>query len=1281
MTKLLHLAFVAVALASTCASAVLVTSHDGRLLDDEPAGPALNTVARRASGDGTGGVDSAVALAALARSAKDLPSHAYLLRLDCAGPGKDSVLKTVSDTPYVRDLAASRTYKRPDAKETDAMNVVRYAPTGDLIYDFDLPSGGTYNLTAYFEEVSPPLRGVGRRIFSVATEPAGVPVPGDVDDWSSVDIYATVGAERVLAMTTTVEVSDTDRRLSLLLGRVVENPEVSLIEIRKTGTTAPPPTPEPRRATATKSTGELRLDCGGAGNAHNGLITDAAFVRDLGASRTYKHPVVVVDPATSLRYAATGNLVYTFSLPAAGTYNITFWAVELAFSTVGRRVFSVATLPAAHSMGGDLSDWSSVDVFATVGRGRALRLTALVTVGEQRKLSLLLGRIVNNPMASFIQIQSTEAGASSGATPRYSLNVDCGGGGDAVHGVIRDTAFVRDLSATRVYPALPAAYDALGTLRFSLRGDLAYDFAVRRSGTYRVTLYFAELYFSAVGKRIFSVATLPAGKNMAVMGTTGVVDWSAVDVFAAVGKDAILSLSSTVTVAEGERLSVVIGRVVNSPMLSRLDVRPVSVEMGGDTSVALAPARTAPAMASAAPRAAAAPQPTATPEATPAPTPEATPAPTPEATPAPTPEATPAPTPEATPAPTPEPTPMPTPEPTPMPTLEATPAPTPEATPAPTPEATPAPTPEATPAPTPEPTPMPTPEPTPMPTLEATPAPTPEATPAPTPEATPAPTPEPTPMPTPEPTPMPTLEATPAPTPEATPAPTPEATPAPTPEATPAPTPEPTPMPTPEPTPALTPEATPAPTPEPSPEPMQAESDPPPAPTQMPTEQPTQTLAPVPESAATSPPAPVMQARSGSRSRSWNPTPAPGPTMTPVPTVTSAPTVAPALTATPVPASILVKTPGPVPVAAGDPVMLSIDCGGPTDTGYSWPSISVTPEGPQASDAPRVIRRSGTPLAPSRQEGAAVVTQGSLPPPPPSVSAGVAADPMLTQRQSAAAAFPLVYTVPVPHAAFFDVQLLFREVYGGGPGRRLNVSVGSDVQPLSVLASDLDVYAVVNTEALTLSSSRLYATRWVTVVVVAAATDVTAPPFINEIRIASTTGGHLSAVPSAQWATPVWTALAPAVSAPFPIVRTVFSCGQNDTAYLQAGGAASDTYVADQAMVGADYGELWATARMGAYMTFSLPVPFPGRHAVVVGLQELVHTTPGMRVFSVSLVVDGTQEVVLAKDVDLVGDLGARWSQLELDALVTASTSIMLRLVASRDLATVSWVSVSSFTQ
>lgn len=287
---------------------------------------------------------------------------------------------------------------------------------------------------------------------------------------------------------------------------------------------------------------------------------------------------------------------------------------------------------------------------------------------------------------------------------------------------------------------------------------------------------------------------------------------------------------------------------------------------------------------------------------------------------------------------------------------------------------------------------------------------------------------------------------------------------------------------------------------------------------------------------------------------------------------------------------------------------------------------------------------------------------------------------MLTLRQSAAVAFPLVYTVPVPHAAFFDVQLLFREVYGGGPGRRLNVSVGSDVQPLSLLASDLDVYAVVNTEALTLSTSRLYAARWITVVVAAAAADVTAPPFVNQIRIASTTGGHAASVPAAQWAAAAWTQLAPAAAAAHPIVRTVFSCGQNDTAYLLAGATASYTYEADVPAAGEERAALWGTARMGAAVAYALPVAFAGRHAVVVGLQELVHAAPGVRVFSVSLVVDGDKEVVLAKDVDLAGDLGGRWSQLELDALVDASTSITLRLVASRDVATVSWVSVSSYT-
>jgi len=398
-------------------------------------------------------------------------------------------------------------------------------------------------------------------------------------------------------------------------------------------------------------------------------------------------------------------------------------------------------------------------------------------------------------------------------------------------------------------------------------------------------------------------------------------------------------------------------------------------------------------------------------------------------------------------------------------------------------------------------------------------------------------------------------------------------------------------------------------------------------------------------------------------------------------------------------------------VGAGAPVALSINSGGASDTGYSWPSVVVTPAGVQSANPAHVIRRSGAQLLSSHGSPSTAVGGRLADAAAPYPSDG--GDPLFSLRQSATMDLPLIYTIPVPRAAFFEVQLLFREVYGGAVGRKINVTVGSDVQPLVPLAVGLDVFGVVGTEGIMLTSSRLYAARWVTVVVAALA-DSTGPAFVNQINIKSASDGGVAPA-AAQRAAPSWHLVAPiatAVSswqhataaapswqrvAPAPdaaaeaavtgsTVVSVINAGVNDTAFLLPTGSPSDTYARDAsggretpaAGGGKAADAQWGSCRLGVDMEYALPIPFPGRHEVIVGLEELVHSSMGMRIFSVSLIIDGGRELVLAKDVDLIGDLGAQRSQLELDAVVTATRSVTVRLVASRDTATVSWMSVTS---
>ena len=127
------------------------------------------------------------------------------------------------------------------------------------------------------------------------------------------------------------------------------------------------------------------------------------------------------------------------------------------------------------------------------------------------------------------------------------------------------------------------------------------------NGTYDVTLLEAETYFTAAGKRVFSVTA--EGRTVA----------KDVDVFArAGGKDKAYWIKFTTTVADGW-LDLGFTASVNHPKVNGISVLPAG-------------------------------------SASPAPTPTGTPSQTPSSTPSPTPSSTPSPTPSATPTPTPTPT-------------------------------------------------------------------------------------------------------------------------------------------------------------------------------------------------------------------------------------------------------------------------------------------------------------------------------------------------------------------------------------------------------------------------------------------------------------------------------------------------------------------------------------------------------------------------------------------------------------------------------------------------
>jgi hypothetical protein len=93
-------------------------------------------------------------------------------------------------------------------------------------------------------------------------------------------------------------------------------------------------------------------------------------------------------------------------------------------------------------------------------------------------------------------------------------------------------------------------------------GNLSYRFPVP-AGTYQVTLQFAEIYWSAAGKRVFDARV------------EGQLAADNLDVWARVGKNAALAVTITVPVSDGV-LDVDLLSVVDNAMISAIEVLPVT---------------------------------------------------------------------------------------------------------------------------------------------------------------------------------------------------------------------------------------------------------------------------------------------------------------------------------------------------------------------------------------------------------------------------------------------------------------------------------------------------------------------------------------------------------------------------------------------------------------------------------------------------------------------------------------------------------------------------------
>ena len=219
---------------------------------------------------------------------------------------------------------------------------------------------------------------------------------------------------------------------------------------------------------------------------------------------------------------------FSYNVPVTnGTYAVTLKFAETYFSAAGRRVFSV-------SINGK-TVISSLDLYARAGKNAAYDVVIPVSV-TTGAISIKFTSQVNNAKVSAIKV------APASSTPIPGKVVFAANGGGAQYASSTGVTYLADSKYTGGTVATNTA--AIGNttedvLYQSERyGNFSYNVPVA-NGNYQVTLKFTENYWTAAGKRVFSV------------NINGRAAISNLDIFAKAGKNVAYDVVIPVSVTNG----------------------------------------------------------------------------------------------------------------------------------------------------------------------------------------------------------------------------------------------------------------------------------------------------------------------------------------------------------------------------------------------------------------------------------------------------------------------------------------------------------------------------------------------------------------------------------------------------------------------------------------------------------------------------------------------------------------------------------------------------------
>jgi hypothetical protein len=447
---------------------------------------------------------------------------------------------------------------------------------GNFSYSLPVPNG-SYSVELHFAELY--WTSAGKRVFNVLVE--GSPAI------TGLDIWAVAGA--TTALIRTVPATVTDGVLNINFVSTVDNAKVAAIRIIPGSTTNQPPTVN---AGVDKTITAPTLSVALTGSASDDGLPSPPSAMTYGWS-------VVSGPA-GVTFSNASALSTTATFVATGTYTLRLSANDSALSSTDNVVVNVlpqTNQPPTISAGTDktitaptlsvamtataIDDglpsppgaltyaWTQIAGTGTVTFSNAAALSPTATFSTTGTYTLRLTVsdsafsstddviVTVNPVQTFTPIRINAGGPVFTDSTSRVWDAD------------------RNFSGGQVYSTAAAIGGTVEDPLFRTEryGNFSYSLAVP-SGTYAVTLYFAELYWTSAGKRVFDVTA------------EGQLIIDNLDVWAQVGANNALALTNQVTVTDGTlNLGFITG--ADNAKVSAIEV--VQVPTGPTFTVAATP--------------------------------------------------------------------------------------------------------------------------------------------------------------------------------------------------------------------------------------------------------------------------------------------------------------------------------------------------------------------------------------------------------------------------------------------------------------------------------------------------------------------------------------------------------------------------------------------------------------------------------------------------------------------------------------------------------------------